>query len=349
MLTEGIAERIEGADGTVEYAETLRILAPERMISYDETDVSLDTTVGSKAKKLRTIRAGKGDKGQVNATKSSTHITGVGGRVGFKALAAYFVYATGKTLREEWVRDSPVGNVILGVTSEFEENGELVTRDVLALYDCNEKGSMDGAKCTMYTEHIVIPSARKSFPGLANETGRRVIEFCDGVQVHLTWERIKACRAAGVICVLRVPHTTHETQGEDTVIFGPFKTDYQANKSAVMLDKTVRGEPSQLTLADFSACIKKPWEKAFSEEKIKQALRRDGLIPFNRQCYWNLLIAESRRRQAEGAGECEGRREERRTRHAFEHAGRAAPAASSGGPARRLRRFAVGLRRRRRR
>jgi hypothetical protein len=123
------------------------------------------------------------------------------------------------------VRDPPVGNVILGVTSEFEENGELVTRDVLALYDCNEKGSMDGANCTMNTEHIVIPAARKVFPALANETGRCVVEFCDGVQVHLTWERIKACCAGGIICVLRVPHTTHETQGEGTVIFDPFKTD----------------------------------------------------------------------------------------------------------------------------
>ena len=101
MLTEGIAERIEGVDGTVEYAETLRILAPERMISYDETDVSLDTTVGSKAKKLRTIRVGKSDKGQVNATKSSTHITGAGGRIDFKALPAMLVFGTGNSLREE--------------------------------------------------------------------------------------------------------------------------------------------------------------------------------------------------------------------------------------------------------
>ena len=66
---------------------------------------------------------------------------------------------------------------------------------------------MDGANCTMNTEHIVIPAARKVFSALANETGRCVVEFCDGVQVHLTWERIKACCAGGIICVLRVPHT----------------------------------------------------------------------------------------------------------------------------------------------
>ena len=117
-----------------------------------------------------------------------------------------FVSGT-NSLREEWVRYPPVGNVLLGGTSQIEESGEVVTRGVLALYDCNEKGSMDGAKCTTKTEHLVIPSARKAFPCLANETGRRVVEFCDGVQVHLTWEQIKACRDARIICVLCVPAT----------------------------------------------------------------------------------------------------------------------------------------------
>ena len=70
----------------------------------------------------------------MNATKSSTHITGAGGSIEFKALPAMLVFGTGNSLREEWIRDPPVGNVLLGVISQFEENGELVTRDVLALY-----------------------------------------------------------------------------------------------------------------------------------------------------------------------------------------------------------------------
>ena len=70
----------------------------------------------------------------MNATKASTHITGAGGSIEFKALPAMLVFGTGNSLREEWIRDPPVGNVLLGVISQFEENGELVTRDVLALY-----------------------------------------------------------------------------------------------------------------------------------------------------------------------------------------------------------------------
>ena len=62
-----------------------------------------------------------------------------------------------------------------------------------------------------------------------------------------------------------------------------------------MLDKALAGEiTTRLVLADFPARIKEPWEKAFGKEKVRQAWRRDGLTPFNRQCYWNMVNAEGK-------------------------------------------------------
>lgn len=66
------------------YAETIKIMHPDRLLSYDETNISLDQTRGSG--RSRTVIAAPEDNGDVCATMSSIDITAVLGRVGLFAL-----------------------------------------------------------------------------------------------------------------------------------------------------------------------------------------------------------------------------------------------------------------------
>ena len=78
LVDAGIAHRVEGFDRAQAYAVMLIIDHPERMLSYDETDLTLDQTGGSKSNSLRTITSGKGDYGETTATKSGKKVTGTG-------------------------------------------------------------------------------------------------------------------------------------------------------------------------------------------------------------------------------------------------------------------------------
>ena len=51
LSEEGIAEPNPDFDPLVPYSEPIRILHPERLLSYDETAVSLDETVGSRPRR----------------------------------------------------------------------------------------------------------------------------------------------------------------------------------------------------------------------------------------------------------------------------------------------------------
>lgn len=167
LVDEGIAELNPDFDPLVPYSQKLNILHPERLISYDKTAVSLDETVGSKAAKARTIRAGRDDDGRVAATRESTHITATGKRIGHKPLPAIIVFGSGQHYQQRWCAPSPVGNVLRGVEQTIElQDGSLHTSEVLALYSSNGKGSMNGKMGFDYTERIIIPSARVANPAL---------------------------------------------------------------------------------------------------------------------------------------------------------------------------------------
>ena len=297
LVEEGIAIRNPDFDPDVPYSNPITIVHPERLISYDETDASLDQSAATKAGTTRTVRVGRGDNGQVLATKSSVHVTAVGGRIGYKALPPLIVFGSGSSMRAEWCTVQPIGNVIRGVMlDEKLPDGTEMCTELLSAFLHNDKGSMDAEFCTAYTTNVIIPCARKANPALANETGKRSVEICDGVQVHLSLDRINALREAGIICILRVPHTTHVTQGEDTAIFSEFKNDFARRKMEVLVEKRRRHLGDCLTLEDFAACFKQPWEKAFRREKVVEAWKKDGIIPFDRACMWRVKLEEEARK-----------------------------------------------------
>ena len=311
LVDAGIAHRVEGFDRAQAYAVMLIIDHLERMLSYDETDLTLDQTGGSKSNSLRTITSGKGDYGETAATKSGKKVTGTGGRIENKALALYVVFGGGETFDARWCQDKPVGDVLRKVMIDDGKGGQV---EVIALYSANKNFSMTTEKCLDYLEQVLLPSLRTVFADLRSEEdagkGFQGVEFCDGCQVHLSYKRLLAAKNAGLHVCLRVPHTTSETQGEDTVLFGIFKTLFERAKAEAHRELELclpAGKTAPLTMELFGRCLKGAWECAFSARHIESAWVHDGLNPFNRKCYWDAVMKERKleaaRTKAERAGQ----------------------------------------------
>jgi hypothetical protein len=313
LVKAGVAKVNPDFDENVPYSQPILIVHPERIFSYDETDVSLDQTSSSRAQAGRTVTAGAGDRGEVVATKSSTHITAIGGRAGPYALPIGVVFGSGDSFSSAWCGDPPIGNVIRGVSTKTKlPNGEETTTEILDWYAANKKGSMNTDLCGKYSEEVIMPNARHLNPGMANEDGKRSVEVCDGTQVHLGHERLQRCVEAGLEVVIRLPHSTHVTQGEDTVHFGVLKGHYLKSKARVLTKKRVGDDVSESQQAgrllgdpaavlkpeDLMTCLREPWEKAFSAENVKSAWAMDGIVPFTRKPYWDLRLEWEKRDQS---------------------------------------------------
>jgi hypothetical protein len=195
--------------------------------------------------------------------------------------------------------DEPLSNVALNLNLRHYSKGGQV--EVIALYSANKKGSMTAEKCLDYLNKVLLPSLRTVFADLASEEvagkGFQGVEFCDGCQVHLSYQRLLAAKKAGLHVCLRVPHTTSETQGEDTVIFGIFKSAFSRSKSEQHRALEIAlpaGKTAPLTMEHFGICLKSAWEFAFAKAHCKRAWERDGLIPFNRGCYWDCVLKVGR-------------------------------------------------------
>jgi len=251
------------------------------------------------------------------------HITAIGGRAGPHALPLGVVFASGKSFSAEWCGDPPIGNVLRDVFVKTPlPNGVEVSSELLDWYAANEKGSMNSDFCARYTEQVIIPVAKHLNPGMGVEDGKRSVEVCDGTQVHLGFERLQRCRQVGLDVVLRLPHSTHVTQGKGTVHFGVLKSLYQASRAKVLTRKRVGddvrdslqagellGDPNAvLKPEDLIDCLRDPWEKAFSAENVKSAWAKDGIAPFTCKPYWDeRLKCEARDgRIAEGAAATAG-------------------------------------------
>ena len=133
--------------------------------------------------------------------------------------------------------------------------------------------------------------------------------ICDGHGSHLSREFLQLCLDRGVILILRPPHTSHVSQGEDVVNFFNFKgaareKTLQASQKKYRLlppynDPLAWGgnqakETAQLGNSDLMFCVREPWEHAFSREKCKKAWDTTGLNPFTQRVYWELKEQEER-------------------------------------------------------
>lgn len=279
-------------DPNDEDSESMRWVKPERVMSFDEKKLTLDCTDKSHSQGKRTVGCPTlDDDFECLVEKSGKAATGIGGSTAaFQVLPWGICYGSGKTFDPDWNDGAPQSTIINPATS---------LPYPMRTWS-NAKGSMTGEFCLQYFQKTLATM----YPDLSRENPIMVI--CDGYGGHLTYELLKWCRENGVIIVLRIPHTTHLTQGEDLVNFGELEDEWLQRKAIKMGQKWLeaqkkprsKAEDYSLSWLDFMVCFKPAAERGFSFSNVVRAWGESGLRPFNRKPYWKLKKKEARKRKA---------------------------------------------------
>lgn len=266
----------EAAAGTTA-AEPVFITSPDRIVSFDETRVEADMTHAARGKRERGLFDKHGpveSRRDVLANKGGLAATGVGGcAADGKALPGLFIFAA-TSYEQSWTTPSPRSGFL-------DSEG----RYRMALFGCNKQGGMQDDIGVLYFEGVVAPC----FPD--RSPARPVVVICDGHSSHLTVDLIEWCRSNHFRIVLRVPHTSHITQGEDVVIFRSFKVDFRKEK-VTRLAVNVSQRVHKLRNSDLMSCVTPAWESAFSTVNVLKAFRATGIVPFTRSVLFDLIEQE---------------------------------------------------------
>lgn len=124
---------------------------------------------------------------------------------------------------------------------------------------------------------------------------------CDGLHAHVDPTFLGLCAEHHIGVVLRYPHSSQDTQGEDVYNFRAFKPAYlnaQIDRAA-QIAATGRGSgPGQRLSAnllpiDMPACIQGPFAHAFSRERNLLAWAGTGFSPCTRSVFWDIQDEEN--------------------------------------------------------
>lgn len=267
-------------------------LKAHRLVSMDETRFTLNQAKEGKlaagTKKTVVIKAESAtgearDWGEVSMNKSDCDCTIVGGSTaGYMALPALYIFKGAF---------NPLTDLC---------DGPVTRRADGTLVNCfgahNDKGSMTDDIMIEWLEKCLCPM----FPDLTPENP--ILLICDGYGCHLYLAFLKKARELGVRIILRPPHSSHVTQGED-VQGGHFHTfhvqerkDKMALKSKLLLAPRRNAHnmrSSQLLRSDIMAITKKAWEEAFAHGICVHAWQAIGIWPiFNRRPLWDMRKRE---------------------------------------------------------
>lgn len=260
FLDLGIAVTNDAFDPTKENSEPIIIKKPSRIVSFDETKLSMDMTVQSRGKKLRsvTVPGEQYEKKEHLAAKGGSSATGVGGSTGDgESLPGLFIFSGG-SIKPAWLRPPyapdgvPLSSIRDPATGAF----------YAPTFFANPVGSMEFDLGVKYFETTItrVLKPTKEDP---------VVVICDGHGSHVTLELIEYCREHHIHIVLRPPHTTHKLQGEDVVNFRHSKVDFQQQKMEVLCMLTSEAmaagsiPPTSLGTQHFTRCVKPVWDKHF--------------------------------------------------------------------------------------
>jgi hypothetical protein len=153
------------------------------------------------------------DTGEVIMNKSNYDCTIAGGSTADgNSLPALYIFAGGFDPAND-MKGAPKCGM------RFHANGERME----AYGWHNEKGGMTDEVMLMWLDQVLLPC----FPEVSPE--KPVLLICDGYGSHLCWDFIQRCIAVGVHVILRPPHTSHVTQGED-VRGGHFHTFHNSER-----------------------------------------------------------------------------------------------------------------------
>jgi len=193
----------------------LRWLRPEAIASGDETDISLGGDPGKSKKERGVFLKSSIDTRDVASTKGGKKISWLYGRTGTgKMLPPFVVYGGAVKIKPEWASHEDFTDV-------RDQNGVVIP----AMWRANQAGSVDSNMFREYITGVIIPSMQGA--GVRNEDGYRGFYLLDGCQTHLSNpETTKLLKAAGICLYMRVPNTSSESQGEDTVVFRCVRASY---------------------------------------------------------------------------------------------------------------------------
>jgi hypothetical protein len=278
LLQYGIAEKNPTYDEAVPHSRPIIVKKEHehRVLSFDETHWTADMTETCRASQIKCEGRGM----DVVSSKSSKTATLIGGSKmdGF-ALPMCAIFA-GKQVDAAWIHDPPLTTMLNPATGEVYR----------PQFFPNESGGMTHDLGILILQHWIHPCC----PDVSPENVYIII--CDGHGSHLTAEFLQYAREHGFIIILRPPHSSHISQGEDVINFRAFKGKERAVKaeifSAKMCDVTCKSK--NLDYCDMTKCIKLAWERAFAPRKNRRAWSVIGLSPFTRKVFWDLQLSENR-------------------------------------------------------
>ena len=237
------------------------------------------------------LKPGQLDRGDAIATKSSAKISFAGGTRG-----------DGKSLSPHIMANHPLS------TEELCSAPDGTARDasghpVPATFNVNTSGGMLEPDMLIWLRKIASPSAPTVTPQ------SRGIICLDGLGQHHTFNVVSECDRRGFDIALRFPHGSSRGQHEDFEHFARFSPAHEDAKirmqvaqfQAMRATAAAEGrEPTRAELmaaanlsdAQSLAAAREPWMEAFSEARVKNGWKNEGVVPFTRKLYWDLKKEE---------------------------------------------------------
>jgi hypothetical protein len=264
-----------------------------RIVSMDETRFTLNQSKENKGparsgKRTVVVKAEDDDLtgaaldwGEVVMNKSNYDCTIVGGSsADSNALPALYIFAGGFDPVED-MKGAP------RCEKRWQASGELME----ACGWHNEKGGMTDEAMLLWLNQVLLPC----FPDVSPHNP--VVLICDGYGSHLAWDFIQRCIELGVHVILRPPHTSHVTQGED-VQGGHFHTFHRLErkeKQLVTQHLLVSSfKDRKLHRKHVMRITKAAWEEAFSVRVCQHAWQAIGIYPyFDQRPYWEQKAKEA--------------------------------------------------------
>jgi hypothetical protein len=263
-----------------------------RIVSMDETRFTLNQCKENKGParsgvKTVVVKAEEDDLtgaaldwGEVVMNKSNYDCTIVGGSsADSNALPGLYIFAGGFDPVED-MKGAPKCD------KRWEASGDYME----ARGWHNEKGGMTDEVMMLWLNQVLLPC----FPDISPQNA--VVLICDGYGSHLCWDFIQRCIEVGVHVILRPPHTSHVTQGED-VRGGHFHTFHRLErKEKQLVTQQLLVSPTKdkkLHRRHVMRITKAAWEEAFSVRVCQHAWQAIGIYPyFDRRPYWEQKAKE---------------------------------------------------------
>ena len=185
------------------------ILRPEAFFSGDETQIGYPATTAASKKDRCVFHANRvlDNRNQLMNT-AGRNVSMFYLRCGDgKKLNHAFCFSDCKNVPKNWINHELTSDPFGPDATVFP-----------CMWFANAEGSFNSDLYAQVIYHCVIPCARAA--GIRNEPGKRGVFVIDGCQTHInSLDVLLALKDAGLIVILRVPHSSHRLQGEDTVCF----------------------------------------------------------------------------------------------------------------------------------